>query len=112
MGSTTQTLRPSPYLLQVTSQTLYIPVQNYSLHLFHSERIMESCNLTQCLTSMIKKVLNLIVEMNLASSEHSLPHHYQHNIHPKFLAASIALLTLILVAIPVSKHFPWHLSIF
>ena len=46
MGGTTHTLRPSPYLLQVMSWTLYIPVQNYSLHLFCSERIMEGHNLT------------------------------------------------------------------
>ena len=39
-------LRPSPYLSQVTSWTLCIPVQNYSPHLFHSKRIMESHNLT------------------------------------------------------------------
>ena len=46
MGGTTHTLRPSPYLLQVMSQTLYIPVWNYSLHLFCSKRILETHNLT------------------------------------------------------------------
>ena len=45
-GGTTHKLRPSPYLLQVTSQTLFFPVRNYSPHTFHSERIPESHNLT------------------------------------------------------------------
>ena len=45
-GCTTHKLRPSPYLLQVTSQTLFFPVQNYSPHTFHSERTPESHNLT------------------------------------------------------------------
>ena len=45
-GSTTQKLRPSPYLLQVTSRTLFFPVRSYSLHTFHSERTPESHNLT------------------------------------------------------------------
>ena len=39
-------LRPSPYLLQVTSQTLFFPVWSYSPHTFRSERIPESHNLT------------------------------------------------------------------
>ena len=45
-GSTTHKLRPSPYLLQVMSRTLFFPVWNYSPHTFHSERIPESHNLT------------------------------------------------------------------
>ena len=46
MGGTTHKLRPSPYLLQVTSRTLFFPVWSYSPHTFHSERIPESHNLT------------------------------------------------------------------
>ena len=46
MGGTTHKLRPSPYLLQVMSQTLFFPVKNYSLHTFCSKRIPESHNLT------------------------------------------------------------------
>ena len=46
MGGTTHKLRPSPYLLQVTSRTLFFPVWNYSLHTFHSERTPDSHNLT------------------------------------------------------------------
>ena len=46
MGGTTHELRPSPYLLQVTSWTLFFPVRNYSPHTFHSERTPESHNLT------------------------------------------------------------------
>ena len=48
MGGTTHKLRPSPYLLQVTSQTLFFPVQNYPPHTFRSERTPESHNLTVC----------------------------------------------------------------
>ena len=46
MGGTTHKLRPSPYLLQVTSRTLFFPVRSYSLHTFHSKGIPESHNLT------------------------------------------------------------------
>ena len=46
MGGMTHMLRPSPYPLQVTSRTLYIPVQNYPPHLFRSKGIKETCNLT------------------------------------------------------------------
>ena len=46
MGGTTHKLRPSPYLLQVTSQTLFFPVRNYPPHTFRSERTPESHNLT------------------------------------------------------------------
>ena len=49
-GGTTHKLRPSPYLLQVTSRTLFFPVQNYPPHTFHSERTPESHNLTPQLT--------------------------------------------------------------
>ena len=45
-GGTTHKLRPSPYLLQVTSQTLFFPVRNYPPHTFCSERTLESHNLT------------------------------------------------------------------
>ena len=47
MGGTTHKLRPSPYLLQVTSRTLFFPVWNYPPHTFCSERTPESHNLTQ-----------------------------------------------------------------
>ena len=46
-GGTTHKLRPSPYLLQVTSQTLFFPVRNYSPHTFRSKRTPESHNLTE-----------------------------------------------------------------
>ena len=46
MGGTTHKLRPSPYLLQVTSWTLFFPVRNYPPHTFHSERTPERHNLT------------------------------------------------------------------
>ena len=46
MGGTTHKLRPSPYLLQVTSRTLFFPVRNYPPHTFRSERTLESHNLT------------------------------------------------------------------
>ena len=45
-GGTTHKLRPSPYLLQVTSRTLFFPVWNYPLHTFRSKRTPESHNLT------------------------------------------------------------------
>ena len=48
MGSTTHMLRPCPYLLQVTSWTLYFPVQNSTPHLFHPKNIRYFCNLTCC----------------------------------------------------------------
>ena len=54
-GGTTHKLRPSPYLLQVTSQTLFFPVQNYSPHTFRSKRTMEGHNLT---TSLLPIFLN------------------------------------------------------
>ena len=59
MGGTTHKLRPSPYLLQVTSQTLFFPVQNYSLHPFHSKRIPESHNLTPYLHCMVLDYLTI-----------------------------------------------------
>ena len=62
-GGTTHTLRPSPCLLQVTSQTLYISIQNYSPHLFHPKRILEVCNLTEIKYVDIKSAyLNVLLK--------------------------------------------------
>ena len=46
MGGTTHKVRPSPYLLQVMSRTLFFPVLSYPPHTFCSERAPESHNLT------------------------------------------------------------------
>ena len=53
MGGTTHKLRPSPYLLQVTSRTLFFPVWNYPPHTFRSERTLESHNLTGSDTGLV-----------------------------------------------------------
>ena len=47
MGGMTHKLRPSPYLLQVTSRTLFFPVWNYPPHTFRSKRTPERLNLTE-----------------------------------------------------------------